>query len=93
MDLDWQAFAGTLLGGSLAVGIAKHFLATAITRLDALPDKLAEIKAQLSVISVKLEALDKMQESLHEHDRKIMALELKGTGRVSPRRPDANCQA
>jgi hypothetical protein len=93
MQVEWQNLLSTLLGSSLAVGIAKHFLGNAINRLEALPEKLAEIKAQLSNVQEKLESLDKIQGTLQEHDRKILALEIKGASRVSPRRSDANCQA
>lgn len=87
MELDWENLAGTLLSGSIAVGVAKYFLGNAMARFEALPDKLADINSKLSAIAVKLESVDKMQATIYEHDRKIFAIELRGS-RVSTRRPD-----
>jgi hypothetical protein len=75
MDMPWEALAGSALSGALITAMAKAFLSRSLKDLDGVVSKISEIKEQLAGIAVKLETASKESELLHEHDRKIAAME------------------
>lgn len=79
---DLQSAAAAVISGSLAVAAARYFVIKAFERIEALPEKIADIKAQLSLIHFKLEKLERIQDSIQAHDVKLAALEARGSGRT-----------
>ncbi len=75
---DLQSAAAAVISGSLAVAAARYFVIKAFERIEALPEKISDIKAQLSLIHFKLEKLERIQESIQAHDVKLAALEARG---------------
>ncbi len=75
VDPNWQSLLSALLGGLGVTGIAKYFIKRSAEKLDEIPDQLAEIKAEIRVLIVRLETLAELKSQVHEHDRKIIALE------------------
>lgn len=74
MDVDWQAALSALAGGLGVGGIAKHYLTQSAQKLDLIPEKLGEIKAEIAAINVHLSDLHSIKKSIQEHDREIAQL-------------------
>lgn len=73
--MEWQEIGSTLLGGSLVALIANYFISSTIHKIEELPEKLSEIKQQLSSMQVKLDMFDRVHSIVQDHDRKIAILE------------------
>ena len=81
MDQNWQALISAILGGMGVTAIAKYFLQRSYEKLEELPSQLADLKSEIRVLLFRLEDLSDLKSIVHEHDRKIVALEHKRTHR------------
>ena len=84
VDPNWQSVLSALLGGLGVTGIAKFFLQRSAEKLDAIPDQLAEIKAEIRVLIVRLETLNELKHLVQDHERKIISLEHRKANTPTP---------
>lgn len=79
MDVFLACLIGSSAGGVFVASIARwlvqKLMQRAIESFDTLAKKIAEIDRQLAVILTRLELLAKHEDMIHDHDRKIVALE------------------
>ncbi len=73
--LQLNAALSALVGGSLVAGVAKYFISRTLDKIEEMPEKLSEIKAQLSSMQTKLDGLEKIHSMVTDHDRKLVAIE------------------
>lgn len=85
--MEWEQIASTALGGSIAAAVAKYFIGNTMKLIEAMPEKLSEIKTELSTMRVKLEILERLHPLVQEHDRKIVMLEAQSVSR----KPETSC--
>lgn len=89
--LELNSAVSALVGGSLVAGVAKYFISRTLDKIEELPEKLSEIKSQLSSMQTKLEGLEKIHSMVTDHDRKLVAIEAGRRG--GTRRDQKNCQS
>lgn len=81
MDLgQYDAAIAAIFSGGLTAAIAKAYISKSIQDLEKVLEKVSEIRAELSAISVKLKHFDDAAELVLKHDRKIAAMEAKVYG-------------
>src|SRR4051812_42270650 len=94
-DIDWGTVMSALAGGGAAAALARVLLARALTNLDDVTRKVDDMLIRLSAINVKLEAADRLRQTVTEHDRQIAVLDARSqmhgdyaaAGRASSNRP------
>ncbi len=92
-DIDWGVVVSALAGGGAAGALARVMVARALTNLDDLTRKLNDVLIRLSAINVKLEAVDRLRQTVAEHDRSIAVLDARSqlNGEfTAARRPPSN---
>lgn len=94
INIDWQTISSALVGGGLAVSVAQHFIGKIVDKIEALPEKLSEIKSQLSVMQIKLDIVYGLQDTIKEHDRRLIQIEsiLEAKLNVHHRKPNRDSQ-
>lgn len=75
MDLNLDVLLSAAGGTITSSAVAFYFLKRALIDLDAARKQITEIMKDLATMAVKLQSHDKNEYMLHEHDRKIAALE------------------
>ena len=73
--LDLGSIVGTVAGGGGVAFIAKIYIKRTLTRFDNLIESIVNIEKELAGFTAKLEKIDKNEEIIRFHDRKIVALE------------------
>lgn len=73
--MEWDPAITSLVGGAIGISIAKFFITSSMKKIEEIPEKLSEIKSQLSSMQVKLDLMDRLHALCQEHDRKITSLE------------------
>lgn len=89
-NFDFGSLAGTAAGGGTVAVMAKFYLQRTLTQLDSVAKTMHSIKEELAGIAVKLEAIEKNDEIIRIHDRKIAKLEAKINGSYPPRFAEEN---
>ncbi len=83
IDNPIEIAAGAIGGLGAGTFLARAYIAKAMKDLESAICRVGEIQSQLAAIAVRLEALNKTHELIHELDKKIIAIETKIHGRQS----------
>lgn len=75
MDFNLDVLLSAAGGTLTSTTVAFYFLKKALLDLDAARKQIAEITKELAAMAVKLQGHDKNEGMLHDHDRKIAAIE------------------
>jgi hypothetical protein len=86
MDNPFEITAGALGGLGVGTFLARAYVSRAMKDLEHAISRVGEIQSQLAAIAVRLEALNKTHELIHELDKKIIAIETKIHGRQNQSR-------
>lgn len=80
MEVQWEAALSAVAGSGVMV---KMYMQKCLKDLSSIVDKISAIQSELAAITVKLEAAERGDVTLREHDRKIAALEIVAHGKNS----------
>lgn len=83
IDFDMGSLLGSASGGGLVVVLAKLYLQRAFTELDQVVKTMHRVKEDLAAITVKLESIEKNDEIIRIHDRKIAKIEARLNNNVT----------
>ena len=74
-DFDFSSLFGSAAGGGAVVILARAYLQRAFSELDGLVKAMQSVQKELALIALKLEKIEKVDETLRDHDRKLTTLE------------------
>mgnify|MGYP003652395033 CR=1 FL=1 len=77
MDLDLSSLLGSTAGGGMVTIMAKLYLQRSLKDLENAVKTLQEIKIELASRGARMDLIEKNEETIRIHDRKIAALESK----------------
>jgi hypothetical protein len=75
--LDLSSILGSTAGGGVVAVMAKLYLQRALKDLEDVVKTMVEIKQELASRGVRLDRVERNEETIRVHDRKIAALESK----------------
>lgn len=70
-----NAFVSSILSSGVVALVVKTAIGKSFRELEEVSEKVGQIKAELSAITVRLQQVDKNTELVLTHDRKLAALE------------------
>lgn len=75
MDIQWESIATSAASATFITGIAKAYIQKSLKDLEDVVQKMSLIREQIAILTTKHESAEKTAHLLHEHDRKIAAME------------------
>lgn len=76
-NLDWSSIASFLCGSGGVTFVLRLVIKHAIDQLHQITRELKGCTQKLVILETELRALETLRETVREHDRKILALELR----------------
>lgn len=75
MEIQWESFATSAVSATVITAMAKSYIQKSFRELEDVVQKISSVREQIAVLSIKLENAEKTSHLLHDHDRKIAAME------------------
>ncbi len=76
IEIDWNAIATAAGGGSAVLLLCKALITKALRDLEDVTKKVNDALIHLSIVSSKLEQVDKIVDMVHSHEHTIARLEM-----------------
>ena len=85
MDIQWESIATSAASATFITGLAKTYIQKSFKELEDVVQKITLAQTQIAILTTRLENAEKTTHLLHDHDRKIAAIEqaLYGNNRKS----------
>lgn len=75
LHLDISALIGSLTSGAAVILLAKLYLQRASNDLENVISQMQEVQTHLATVAIRLETLQRLEETIQDHEKKIAVLE------------------
>ncbi len=75
MEIQWESIATSAASATFITGLAKTYIQKIVKELEDVVKDISSTQTQIAILTTRLENAEKTAHLLHDHDRKIAAIE------------------